>query len=200
MIISLALILRPAGDAGAAIFTSAMFALIFFYDVLFEVLGGGRTPGKRWTGLRVVRSGGRPITLARSSVRNILRIIDILPGFYAVGMTVIFIAPRNQRIGDLAAGSHVVRIRHGDRPRANEARRRRPRSRRHLGRDRRVAGRRRRRARVPRAPLRPPGASTASRSPRELASRLRPRVGGAPPNLADEAFLELLVAAKAARA
>ena len=57
-----------------------MFVLVFFYDVLFEVLGGGRTPGKRWTGLRVVRSGGRPVTFARSSVRNVLRLIDILPG------------------------------------------------------------------------------------------------------------------------
>jgi uncharacterized RDD family membrane protein YckC len=80
VIISLLLILRPAGDAGAAIYTSASFALIFFYDVLFEVLGGGRTIGKRWAGLRVVRAGGRPITLARSALRNILRLIDILPG------------------------------------------------------------------------------------------------------------------------
>ena len=115
VIIALAVILQPAGSAGAAIFSSAVFALIFFYDVLFEVLGGGRTLGKRWTGLRVVRSGGRPITLTRSALRNILRLIDILPGFYAVGMTVIFITPRNQRIGDLAAGTHVVRDRHGDR-------------------------------------------------------------------------------------
>jgi uncharacterized RDD family membrane protein YckC len=105
VIISLALITRPAGDAGAAIFTSAAFGMIFFYDVLFEVLGRGRTPGKRWTGVRVVRTGGRPITLARSAVRNILRLIDILPGFYAVGMTTIFITSQNQRIGDLAAGS-----------------------------------------------------------------------------------------------
>src|SRR5688572_13002889 len=104
VIIALAVLLRPAGDAGFAIFTSGAFALIFFYDVLFEVLGRGRTPGKRVTGLRVVGPGGRPIALVRSAVRNILRIIDILPGFYAVGMTVIFITPRNQRIGDLVAG------------------------------------------------------------------------------------------------
>jgi uncharacterized RDD family membrane protein YckC len=198
VIISLALITQPAGDAGAALFTSAMFALIFFYDVLFEVLGGGRTPGKRWTGLRVVRSGGRPITLARSSVRNILRIIDILPGFYAVGMTVIFITPRNQRIGDLAAGSHVVRIRHGDRPRVSEA------------------------LDVDPGPAATWDVTAVSQDDvaavraflerrldlqaghrvqiaAELASRLRPRVGGAPPNIDDENFLELLVATKTAR-
>src|SRR5262245_3114275 len=50
VIVALAVILQPAGDAGTALFTSAMFAMIFFYDVLFEVLGRGRTPGKRWSG------------------------------------------------------------------------------------------------------------------------------------------------------
>jgi uncharacterized RDD family membrane protein YckC len=201
VIVSLALITRPAGDAGAAIFSSAAFAMIFFYDVLFEVLGRGRTPGKRWTGLRVVREGGRPITLARSALRNILRLIDIMPGFYAVGMTTIFITSRNQRIGDLAAGTHVVRYRHGDKRRRRESglldidpgpavswdvaavsqddvaavrafleRRYQLRAEHRVA----IAG--------------------------ELASRLRPRVGGAPPDVGDESFLELLVAAKAARA
>ena len=200
VIVALALITRPAGDAGAAIFTSAAFALIFFYDVLFEVLGGGRTPGKRLNGIRVVRTGGRPITLARSALRNILRLIDILPGFYAVGMTSIFITSENKRIGDLAAGTYVVRYRHGDRRRIHESGvfdidpgpaatwdvtavsqddvaavraflERRP----QLRAEHRVA------------------------IAGELASRLRPRVGGAPPNVGDERFLELLVAAKAAR-
>jgi uncharacterized RDD family membrane protein YckC len=198
VIAALAVILRPAGDAGTAIFSSAMFAMIFFYDVLFEVLGRGRTPGKRWTGLRVVRSGGRPITLARSATRNILRIIDILPGFYAVGMTVIFITPRNQRIGDLAAGSHVVRIRHGDRARVSA----------HEDVDPGPAATwdvtavsqddvatvraflDRRSALQPEHRVHIGG---------ELARRLRPRVGGAPPNIDDEEFLQLLVAAKAAR-
>ena len=199
--IALAIVLQPAGSAGAAVFSSAVFALIFFYDVLFEVLGGGRTLGKRWTGLRVVRSGGRPITLTRSALRNILRIIDILPGFYAVGMTVIFITRLNQRIGDLAAGTHVVRERHGDR---------------HGG-----------RAPAPPPPvdlgtaatwdvsavsgedvaavraflerrdtLEPHARATIAA---ELCSRLRPRVGGASESMANEHFLQYLVAAKAAR-
>ena len=90
--------------------------------MLFEVLGGGRTPGKRWTGLRVVRSGGRRSRFTRSAMRNILRLIDILPGFYGVGMAVIFVTPHNQRLGDLAAGTLVVRDRHGDR-RGGDARR-----------------------------------------------------------------------------
>ena len=94
LLIALAVLLRAAGSVGAAIYASISFAVIFFYDVLFEVLGGGKTPGKRWTGLRVVRAGGRPITFVRSSLRNILRIIDILPAFYAIGMTAIFVSRR----------------------------------------------------------------------------------------------------------
>jgi uncharacterized RDD family membrane protein YckC len=200
VIVAAALILRPAGDAGAAIFTSASFALIFFYDVLFEVLGRGQTPGKRWTGVRVVRAGGRPITLVRSALRNILRLIDILPGFYAVGMTSIFITKNNQRVGDLAAGAHIVRIRHGDRSRPEDA-------------FQRV---------IDPAPARTWDVTAISaddvatvrafllRRPNlqggyrisiasELASRLRPRVGGVPPNLSDEQFLELLEAVKSER-
>src|ERR1044072_3338270 len=63
LLTALALLLSIIGSVGAAIYASVSFAVIFFYDVLFEVLGGGKTPGKRWTGLRAVRSGGGPITL-----------------------------------------------------------------------------------------------------------------------------------------
>jgi uncharacterized RDD family membrane protein YckC len=201
VVIALAVILKPAGNAGAAIFTSAVFGLIFFYDVLFEVLGGGRTPGKRWTGLRVVRSGGRPITLTRSALRNILRIIDILPGFYAVGMTAIFITPRNQRIGDLAAGTHVLRDRHGDR-RAGEAPAPLPAV--ELGSAATwdvsaVAGDdvAAVRAFLERRETLQVEARAAIAN--EFCSRLRPRVGGVSEPMSNEHFLERLVAAKAAR-
>ena len=199
--IALAIILQPAGNAGTAIFTSAAFALIFFYDVLFEVLGGGRTLGKRWTGLRVVRSGGRPITLTRSALRNIMRVIDILPGFYGVGMTVIFITPRNQRIGDLAAGTHVVRDRYGDR-RGGDAPASLPAI--ELGSAATwdvsavsaddVAAVRAFLERRETLDARARSAISA-----ELTTRLRPRVGGASEPMTNEQFLELLVAAKAAR-
>ena len=200
IVIALAVVLRPAGDAGVAIFTSGVFALIFFYDVLFEVLARGRTPGKRVTGLRVVGPGGRPIALVRSVVRNILRVIDILPGFYAVGMTVIFITRRNQRIGDLVAGTHVVRERHGDRyeppllwlPQDTSAAATWDVS--AVSSDE-VATVRSFLER--RDDLRPgPRLSLAG----QLAAGLRPRVPGVPPSMGDEAFLELLVAVKAERA
>jgi uncharacterized RDD family membrane protein YckC len=197
---ALATLLRPAGDAGFAVFTSLAFALIFFYDVLFEVLGRGKTPGKRASGLRVVGPGGRPIALVRSAVRNLLRIIDILPGFYLVGMVVIFITQRNQRIGDLVAGTYVVRDRHGSR--GEEPPAELPRidlgaaatwdvsavSAEDVATVRSFLERR--------SALQPDARRTLAR---ELASRLRPRVGGASPSTGDEHFLELLVAAKADR-
>jgi uncharacterized RDD family membrane protein YckC len=198
VVVALGLLLRPAGDAGFAVFISAGFAVIFFYDVLFEVLAGGRTPGKRAAGLRVVGPGGRPIAFARSGVRNLLRIIDILPGFYGVGMTVIFVTPRNQRIGDLAAGTYVVRDRHGNRTEAAAL----PQidtsraatwdvtavSAEDVATVRSFLERRdglRAQARLQLAA--------------QLASGLRPHVGGAPSGMGDERFLELLVAAKSER-
>jgi uncharacterized RDD family membrane protein YckC len=200
VIVALSVVLRQLGDAGFAIFTSASFLLIFFYDVLFEVLGGGRTPGKRACGLRVVASGGRPITLGRSAVRNILRIIDILPGFYAVGMVVVFATPRNQRIGDLVAGTHVVRDRHGDRhpPPATVLPHVDTRAAQTWDVSAVSAGD----VAAVRAFLeRRDGLAAEARNgiAAELDSRLRSRVPGVPPAMGSEQFLELLVAVKAAR-
>src|SRR3954447_20086683 len=69
-LLAVAVLLHVAGSVGAAVPAVVFFGVIFFYDVLFEVLGGGRTPGKRWTGLRVVRSGGHPITFVAPPPRH----------------------------------------------------------------------------------------------------------------------------------
>lgn len=87
----------------------AVFLVQFGYDVFFETRAGGRTPGKRWTGLRVVRVGGTPVGFVASAVRNILRIVDALPGFYLVGILAVLFTAKNQRLGDLAADTIVVR-------------------------------------------------------------------------------------------
>ncbi|MGH2788090.1 MAG: RDD family protein [Actinomycetota bacterium] len=87
----------------------AGFLLLFGYDVFFEVLASGRTPGKRWSGLRVVLVGGRPVGFVASAVRNIVRIIDFLPVFYGIGIVAATVSRNNQRLGDLAAGTLVVR-------------------------------------------------------------------------------------------
>ena len=89
-----------------------VFFLVFFgYPVAFETWASGRTPGKRWTGLRVVRSGGAPVSFLPSAVRNLLRLVDFLPTAYGVGLVAMLANDRNQRLGDLAAGTLVIRER-----------------------------------------------------------------------------------------
>jgi uncharacterized RDD family membrane protein YckC len=95
---------------GGALWVILAFLLFAGYDVLFEVLNAGRTPGKRLNGIRVVRVDGSPVRFLTSAVRNALRLIDML-FFYLVGITSILVTKRNQRLGDLAAGTLVVRER-----------------------------------------------------------------------------------------
>jgi uncharacterized RDD family membrane protein YckC len=88
------------------------FLVMFAYDVPFEVLAG-RTPGKSALGLRVVGRNGEAIDFMTSAVRNLLRIVDFLPAFYLVGSITIVATRHEQRLGDLAAGTYVVRERFG---------------------------------------------------------------------------------------
>jgi uncharacterized RDD family membrane protein YckC len=100
-----------ASGFAAALWIVLSFLLFVGYDIAFEVLASGRTPGKRMNGLRVVRENGGPVNFTTSAIRNVLRIIDILPGAYLVGIAAILVSSRNQRLGDLAAGTLVVRER-----------------------------------------------------------------------------------------
>ncbi len=88
-----------------------VFLVVFFYDVPFEVLNRGRTPGKAAAGIRVVGTVGEPVGLLASAIRNIFRIVDFLPVFYVVGVVSIVSTSRDQRLGDLTAGTVVVRER-----------------------------------------------------------------------------------------
>jgi uncharacterized RDD family membrane protein YckC len=105
-LVALALV---GGGVGIALLAIVAFADFYLYDVLFEVLASGRTPGKRATHLRVVRERGNPVDLPASAIRNLLRVLDLLPGAYLVGLTSILLTRRNQRLGDLAAGTLVIR-------------------------------------------------------------------------------------------
>jgi uncharacterized RDD family membrane protein YckC len=88
-----------------------IFLVVFGYDVPFEVMNGGRTVGKSAAGIRVVGVGGEPVSLLPSAIRNIMRIVDFLPALYAAGVVSIVATERDQRLGDLAAGTIVVRDR-----------------------------------------------------------------------------------------
>jgi uncharacterized RDD family membrane protein YckC len=106
----LAVVLVPLlGITGVAITIAISFAVYVGYDILFEVARGGQTPGKKSAGIRVVRSLGRPVDLSSSAIRNVLRVVDGLPFAYIPGTISILVTKRNQRLGDLAAGTLVVR-------------------------------------------------------------------------------------------
>jgi len=83
---------------------------IFFwgYYIFFEMLWNGQTPGKRWVGLRVIRTDGTPITLSESFIRNLTRLVDFLPAMYGIGIISMFLDKQSRRLGDLAAGTLVV--------------------------------------------------------------------------------------------
>lgn len=85
------------------------FATYWGYFIASEALRNGRTWGKRVMRIRVVRDDGSRLAAADSVTRNLLRIVDILPGSYAVGMLSILLTARNKRLGDMAAGTVVVR-------------------------------------------------------------------------------------------
>ena len=72
------------------------------------MLWNGQSPGKRWVGLRVIRSNGTPITLSESLIRNLARLVDLLPAAYGIGIITMFIDQQSRRLGDLAAGTLVV--------------------------------------------------------------------------------------------
>lgn len=187
-----------AGGVLSAGLVSVSFLVLFGYDTAFETLNSGRTPGKRLVGIRVVRYGGAPPGFLAAAIRNLVRALDV--GILPVGVLCILFTARNQRLGDLAAGTLVVReVGAGSVPTAagpswSDADR-------FAGWD--VSG------------ISPTEVATVRRflerrhslEPHarrhlgeELAARLRPRVAGVPPGVGDEEFLDGLSTAKAARA
>ena len=85
------------------------FAIAWSYFILLEWLGNGQTIGKRIFGLRVIADDGAPAGFTAVLVRNLVRMVDFLPGFYGLGLLAIVVSSRSQRLGDLAAGTFVVR-------------------------------------------------------------------------------------------
>jgi len=87
----------------------AIFGLTWGYYIFFELIWNGQTPGKRWAGLRVIRIDGTPITVVDSLIRNLVRVIDFMPLYYAVGLVTMFLDAQSRRLGDLAAGTLVIK-------------------------------------------------------------------------------------------
>ncbi len=204
-------------EGGAAIAALGFFLTFFGYPTVCDAFLDGRTLGRRATGLRLVTDDGGRVGFLAAAVRNIVRVIDFFPAVYAIGTVVVVATTRGQRLGDLAAGTLVVR--------AAPARQRSA----VPGADRSAA---------PGAEAIDPGWATGPTLPEgagawdltrvtaddvqvvraflarrhgldpaarhrvgsELARRLRPAVVGPDPGLPDELLLEQILAVKAARA
>jgi len=97
-----------AGGIGVALNIILVFALEWFYPVIFELSRWGATPGKRSLGLRVVMDNGLPITPAASLTRNLLRVADFMPFLYTFAAVSMLLRRDSKRLGDLAAATLVV--------------------------------------------------------------------------------------------
>ena len=103
------------GGVGTAIMIIFMFALEWFYPVLFELSRSGASPGKKMLGLRVVMDNGLPITPGASLTRNLLRFADFLPFLFGSAIVSMLLRKDCKRLGDIAASTLVV---HNKRPSA----------------------------------------------------------------------------------
>ena len=100
-----------------AVMIIVLFLIFSGYFAFFEWAWSGQTPGKRWLKLRVLREDGRPITFWEAAVRNLMRTVDMMPApFYSIGLISVFSTTRDQRIGDMVAGTVVVREREAEAP------------------------------------------------------------------------------------
>jgi uncharacterized RDD family membrane protein YckC len=98
-----------APDASSTTVALLLFILVPFivstgYFVVLETATSGRTPGKRAVGIRVIRVDGSAPQLTEALVRNIIRTLDM-----PLGVVAMFINSQSRRLGDLAAGTLVVR-------------------------------------------------------------------------------------------
>lgn len=106
----------PDQLAGLSAFLQAalvfgVFAVQWGYWVAFETLWSGQSPGKRALHIRVVKLDGSPVTFLDIALRSLGRVVDFLPALYAVGILTMVVNPLGRRLGDLLAGTVVVRER-----------------------------------------------------------------------------------------
>jgi len=93
-----------------AFFILVVFLIFFAYFIVFEAIWNGQTPGKRLLGIRVVRDGGYPLDLGSSVLRNLIRVVEAAFMYIPSAISAL-VSAQNKRLGDLAAGTIVVRDR-----------------------------------------------------------------------------------------
>jgi uncharacterized RDD family membrane protein YckC len=119
LLLVIALLMLPLGLGVWALFEEAagwmlavlivlVFLIVWGYFIFWETVWSGRTPGKRLTGIRVMRDGGYPIDFRAAFLRNICRYVDFLPAGYGLGALFMFASKDSKRLGDYVAGTIVV--------------------------------------------------------------------------------------------
>ena len=92
-----------------------VFATFWGYPVVFETLWRGRTLGKAAMGLRVVTREGAPVRFRHAAIRAALTVVDFWIAFGGVAVVSALVTREHQRLGDLVAGTLVLRERTGAR-------------------------------------------------------------------------------------
>jgi uncharacterized RDD family membrane protein YckC len=100
---------KQFGSLVAAIAILLLFWIWFGYFIAFETRWRGQTPGKKLLGIRVVRDGGYPVDFMGALIRNMVRVIEAIFGFYLMSAISAVLSSENKRLGDFAAGTIVVR-------------------------------------------------------------------------------------------
>jgi uncharacterized RDD family membrane protein YckC len=103
--------LQGLGTWAIALGAVTAFFTLWGYPIFFEIFWRGQTPGKRSLSMRVIQEGGYALTPQVVIVRNLLRIVDFLPGGYFLGLLVMILNRRYKRVGDFVAGTIVIRDR-----------------------------------------------------------------------------------------
>jgi uncharacterized RDD family membrane protein YckC len=107
--VAIAAVAANANTVATLIAIMGSFVVIFGYFWVSESLWSGQTIGKKAFRLRAVGDRGEPLTFGQAGIRNIVRIVDFLPYAYGVGLVVLFVNGKGKRLGDLAAGTIVVK-------------------------------------------------------------------------------------------
>lgn len=111
-------LLAPGNPQAFLTFTKTVLVILFvlaiaamwFFDTWWPYRHGGQTPAMRWLGLRVITTAGGPAPLRAYLIRTVLLVVD---GFAwgLPGLILMIVTPKHQRLGDMLAGTVVVRTR-----------------------------------------------------------------------------------------
>ncbi|MFC4739759.1 RDD family protein [Flavobacterium ponti] len=87
-----------------------LFSPVIFYTLLLESLWEGQTIGKKIMKMKVIKIDGYQAGFGDYLIRWLFRLIEVLIGNGVIGLLAIIFNKKNQRIGDIAAGTAVITL------------------------------------------------------------------------------------------